>query len=103
MTEMTRKGTTGAYKVGALGKRRVYHLVSFLSFVHVTLFMPNKSHPKANIGSKRLPKASKIGSQNPPKSIKNRCQEAIHLELHFLIVFSLIFGANFDPKNLKNH
>ena len=28
-----------------------------------------------------------LASQNPPKSIKNRCQEAIHLGLQFLIDF----------------
>ena len=30
---------------------------------------------------------SQLGSQNPPKLRKTQCQEAIHLELHFLIDF----------------
>ena len=46
--------------------------------------------------------AGQLASQNPPKSIKNRCQEAIHLGLQFLVEFWLIFGANFDSWTLKN-
>ena len=31
--------------------------------------------------------ASQLGSQNPPKSMKNRCQDAFHLGLDFLMDF----------------
>ena len=36
-------------------------------------------------------------------NILNRCQEAFHLGVHFLIDFSSIFAPNFDPQNLENH
>ena len=44
-----------------------------------------------------------LGSQNPPKSVKNRCQDAFHLGFHFGIDFWLVFVANFPPVDLKNH
>ena len=43
-----------------------------------------------------------LGSENPPKSLKNRCQDAFHLGRRFLIDFWSIFAPNFDPRNLKN-
>ena len=46
--------------------------------------------------------AAHLASQSPPKSTKNRCQEAIHLGLQFLIDFWLIFDASFNPWTLKN-
>ena len=35
-----------------------------------------------------------LASQNPPKSIKNRCQEAPHLGLKILIVFGSQLGPS---------
>ena len=44
--------------------------------------------------------ASQLGSQNPLKSVKNRCQDAFHLGHHFWIDFWSIFAPNFDPQIL---
>ena len=43
--------------------------------------------------------ASQLASQNPLKCVKNRCQDAFHLGLHFWIDFWLIFAPNLDPLN----
>ena len=40
-----------------------------------------------------------LGRPNPPKSLKNRCQDAFHLGVHFLIDFWVIFAFNFNPRN----
>ena len=45
---------------------------------------------------------SQLGTPNQPKSFKNRCLDAFHLGLHFLIDFWWTFASNFDPLNLKN-
>ena len=48
--------------------------------------------------------APQLGTQNRPKSLKNRCQDAFHLGLHFLIDFWSVFALNldaFDPKKLN--
>ena len=42
-----------------------------------------------------------LGSQNPPKSLKNRCQDALYFGLHFLIDFGSILGPNLDLLDLK--
>ena len=39
-----------------------------------------------------------LGSPNPPKSFKNRCQDAFHLGLHLWIDFWSIFAPNFYPR-----
>ena len=39
--------------------------------------------------------------QNPPKSLKNRCQDAFHLGLHFLIDFWSVLALNLDPFHPK--
>ena len=43
-----------------------------------------------------------LGTKNRPKSLTNRCQDAFHLGLHFLIDVWWIFAPNFDPRNIKN-
>ena len=47
--------------------------------------------------------ASQLGSPNPPKSMKNRCQDAFSCWPSFWIDFSSIFTRNFDPQILQNH
>ena len=56
----------------------------------------------AFLGRSWLRFPSQLASQNRSKSKKNRCQDAIHLGLRFLIDFWSIFTPNFDPQNLKN-
>ena len=51
-----------------------------------------------------VPTWLQLGTQNPPKSLKNRCQDAFHLGLHFLIDFWSDLALNldaFDPKKLN--
>ncbi len=43
-----------------------------------------------------------LGSQNPPKSLKNRCQDALYFALYFLIDFWSIFAPTLDPRISKN-
>ena len=43
-----------------------------------------------------------VGSENPPKSNKNRCQDAFPCWLHFLMDFWSIFAPNLDPLNPNN-
>ena len=50
-----------------------------------------------------FPTWPQLGSQNPPKSIKNRCQDAFPSWFHFGIDFSSIFTSKFDPLNPQNH
>ena len=45
--------------------------------------------------------ASQLGTQNPTKSLKNRCQDAFHLGLLFSIDFWTTFVPNFDPSDFK--
>ena len=45
---------------------------------------------------------SQLGSPNLPNSIKNRCQDAFHLGLHFWIDVWSICAPNLDPQILKN-
>ena len=46
---------------------------------------------------------TQLGPPNPPKSKKNRCQEALYVGLQILIDFGSIFAPNFDPRILGNH
>ena len=43
-----------------------------------------------------------LGSQNPPKSLKNRCQDALYFALYFLIDFWSILAPTLDPRISKN-
>ena len=45
---------------------------------------------------------SQLGPQNPPKSIKNRCQDAFNFWYHFWIDFGSIFVPNFVPLDHQN-
>ena len=45
--------------------------------------------------------APQLGTQNRPKSLKNRCQDAFHLGLNFLIDFWSVFGLNLDAFDRK--
>ena len=45
--------------------------------------------------------SSQLASQNPPKSFKNRCQEALHHGLQILIDFSSDFGTPGTPKIIE--
>ena len=47
--------------------------------------------------------ASQLGTQNPTKLFKNRCQDAFRLGLHFLIDFWSIFAPNFYPPKPTKH
>ena len=40
-----------------------------------------------------------LGTPNPTKLFKNRCQDAFHLGLHVWIDFWLIFASTWDPLN----
>ena len=42
-----------------------------------------------------------LGSQNPTKSLKNQCQDALYFELYLLIDFFSIFAPNLDLLDLK--
>ena len=42
-----------------------------------------------------------LATQNPPKSIKNRCQDAFSCWLHFLIDFSSNFSSTSIPRIFK--
>ena len=43
-----------------------------------------------------------FASQNPPKSMKNRCQEALYVGLQICIDFFRIFTPNLDPRIPEN-
>ena len=58
---------------------------------------------ESNLARSWLDFPSQLASQSPPKSIKNRCQDAFPCWLQFLIDFSSISTSNFDPQNLQNH
>ena len=54
----------------------------------------------AFLGRSWLRFPSQLASQNRPKSKKNRCQDAIHLGLRFLIDFWSVLALNFHPQIL---
>ena len=62
---------------------------------------PRHASPRLSDRS-RLDFRPQLGTKNRPKSLKNRCQDALRLGSRFLIDFSSICALNFDPRNLKN-
>ena len=47
------------------------------------------------------PTGPQLGCQNPPKSLKNRCQDALYFAVYFLIDYWSIFAPNLDLLDLK--
>ena len=71
------------------------------TFLAISLLFFFASFFDAFLGRSWLRFPSQLASQNPPKSKKNRCQDAIHLGLRFLIDFWSVLALNlapFDPK-----
>ena len=74
------------------------------TFLAISLLFFFASFFDAFLGRSWLRFPSQLASQNRPKSKKNRCQDAIHLGLRFLIDFWSVLALNldpFDPKKLN--
>ena len=71
------------------------------TFLAISLLFFFASFFDAFLGRSRLWFPSQLGSQNRPKSKKNRCQDAIHLGLRFLIDFWSVLALNLDPSDFK--
>ena len=71
------------------------------TFLAISLLFFFASFFDAFLGRSWLRFPSQLASQNRSKSKKNRCQDAIHLGLRFLIDFWSVLALNlnpFDPK-----
>ena len=70
------------------------------TFLAISLLFFFASFFDAFLGRSWLRFPSQLASQNRPKSKKNRCQDAIHLGLRFLIDFWSVLALNFHPQIL---
>ena len=68
------------------------------TFLAISLLFFFASFFDAFLGGSWLRFPSQLGSQNRSKSQKNRCQDAIHLGLRFLIHFWSVLASNFYPR-----
>ena len=73
------------------------------TFLAISLLFFFASFFDAFLGRSWLRFPSQLASQNRPKSKKNRCQDAIHLGLRFLIDFWSVLALNLDPFDFKKH
>ena len=71
------------------------------TFLAISLLFFFASFFDAFLGRSWLRFPSQLASQNRPKSKKNRCQDAIHLGLRFLIDFWSVLALNLDPFDPK--
>ena len=62
---------------------------------------PRHASPRLSDRS-RLDFRPQLGRPNPPKSVKNRSQDAVHFRLRFRIDFWTFLTPNFDPLDHKN-
>ena len=81
--------------------RRAGLEILIATFLAISLLFFFASFFDAFLGRSWLRFPSQLASQNRPKSKKNRCQDAIHLGLRFLIDFWSVLALNLDPFDPK--
>ena len=106
-----RPGSKGVFPLPSSGNTRTQDPgcraslgILVATFLAISLLFFFASFFDAFLGRSWLRFPSQLASQNRPKSKKNRCQDAIHLGLRFLIDFWSVLALNldpFDPKKLN--
>ena len=81
--------------------RRAGLEILIATFLAISLLFFFASFFDAFLGRSWLRFPSQLAFQNRPKSKKNRCQDAIHLGLRFLIDFWSVLALNLDPFDPK--